>query len=203
MNTDGTTRIYICGVGGQGSITAGRLLGEAAMAHGQFVTVSEVHGMSQRGGIVEGAVLIGGAKSPLIGLGDADVLLAFEPLEGLRALPYCSEKTTMIVNRRPIIPFTVSIGQAKYPDLGEMIEQIRSSIGRVIDLDATALAEESGSPMAVNAVILGALAASGSVPVSSDILKNTVVELAPKKARESNAKAFDLGYESARQSRAR
>lgn len=194
MKTDGTTRIYICGVGGQGSITAGRLLGEAALAAGLPVTVSEVHGMSQRGGIVESAVLIGGALSPLIGKGDADVLLAFEPLEALRAIEYCSDRTTAIINTRPIVPFSVSLGQGKYPELMEILSQLRGLMKRVAAFDATSLAEQAGHAQAINAVILGALARSGATPIEENALRRTVVESVAKKNQETNAKAFSLGY---------
>ncbi len=193
MKTDGTTRVYICGVGGQGSVTAGRLLGEAALAAGLPVTVSEVHGMSQRGGIVEGAVLIGGAISPLVGKGDADVLLAFEPLEALRALEYCSAKTTVIVNTRPIVPFSVSLGQGKYPELSEILSQLSALVKRVIAFDATELAERAGHAQAINAVLLGALAGSGVTPIDEETLRRIVTESVGKKFQETNAKAYALG----------
>jgi len=193
VNPDGNTRIYLCGVGGQGSVTASRLLGEAAMAAGLPVTVSEVHGMSQRGGIVESSVLIGGARSPLIGRGDADVVLAFEPLEALRALAYCSARTVVIVNRRPIVPFTVSLGQGVYPDVEKMLGEIGAAVGRLIALDATDLAAQAGSPNAVNAVLLGALARSGALPLAEEVVRAAVVDKASPKFRATNARAFALG----------
>ncbi|NLH51056.1 MAG: indolepyruvate ferredoxin oxidoreductase subunit beta [Myxococcales bacterium] len=193
MKPDGNTRVYICGVGGQGSLTASRLLGEAALAAGLPVTVSEVHGMSQRGGVVESTVLIGGAKSPLIGRGDADILLAFEPLEALRALPYCSRKTVAVINTRPIVPFTVTIGQGKYPPLEKILDQVRAAVGRVIALDATALAEQAGNAMAVNAVLMGAMTHARSLPVEKEAVRRVVIEAVPEKFRATNAKAFELG----------
>jgi indolepyruvate ferredoxin oxidoreductase beta subunit len=198
MNADGNTRIYLCGVGGQGSVTASQWIGEAAMAVDLEVTVSEVHGMSQRGGVVESAVLIGGAKSPLIGLGDADVLLAFEPLEALRALPYCSAKTTAIVNTRPIVPFTVSLGQAAYPDLTALLEQLARATRRVVAFDATAVAESAGSEKAINAVLLGALAASETTPLPADGLRDIVLKNSKAQFRDTNAKAFALGAQAVR-----
>jgi indolepyruvate ferredoxin oxidoreductase beta subunit len=193
MKPDGNTRIYLCGVGGQGSVTAGRLLGEAAMAAGLPVTVSEVHGMSQRGGVVECCVLIGGARSPLIGRGDADALVAFEPLEALRALPFCSGRTVVVVNRRPIVPFTVSIGQGVYPEVETMLAEIAAAVGRLIALDAAGLAEQAGNAHAVNAVLLGALARSGALPLGEEAVRRAAVESVPAKFRETNARAFALG----------
>ena len=105
-------RVAVRGVGGQGSLTLSRLLGEAALLAGQNVVVSEVHGMSQRGGVVESSVLIGDVKSPLIGAQDADLLVAFESVEGLRAASYVSKKTVVIVNERKNVPFSVSMGRA-------------------------------------------------------------------------------------------
>lgn len=197
MKPDGNTRIYICGVGGQGSLTASRLLGEAALAAGLPVTVSEVHGMSQRGGVVESTVLIGGAKSPLIGAGDADLLLAFEPLEALRALPYCSKKTVAVINTRSIVPFTVTLGQGKYPGLERILTQVREAVGEVIALDATSLAEQAGNGQAVNAVLMGAVTHARTLPLDQETLRRVVVGAVPEKFRETNAKAFALGAEAA------
>ncbi len=193
MKADGATRIYLCGVGGQGSLTASRLLGEAAILDDMPVTVSEVHGMSQRGGIVESTVLMGGPKSPLIGKNDADVLLAFEPLEALRALPYCAAKTVAVVNTHPIVPFTVTMGQAEYPDVESMLEKVRGSVGRLYALDATQLAEEAGNAQAVNAVMLGALAGANVLPLDGETVRRIVTETVPAKFRATNEKAFSLG----------
>ncbi|MDP8222351.1 MAG: indolepyruvate oxidoreductase subunit beta [Candidatus Lernaella stagnicola] len=193
MNPDKTTRVYLCGVGGQGSLTASRLLGEAAMAADLPVTVSEVHGMSQRGGIVESAVLIGGAKSPLVGRGDADVLMAFEPLEALRALPYCGGKTVAVVNTRAIVPFTVTLGHGEYPDRDDILEQVAAVCRRLISFDATTLAEQAGNAMAANAVMLGAVAATGALPMSVEVIERIVTEGVPAKFRATNQQAFNLG----------
>ncbi len=194
MKTDGNTRIYVCGVGGQGSLTASRLLGEAALADDLPVTVSEVHGMSQRGGIVESTVLIGGAKSPLIGRGDADALLAFEPMEALRARNFCSNNTVAVVNTRPIIPFTVALGQGKYPDADAMLEKIRGFTAKLHAFDATQLAENAGNAQAVNAVLMGAMAALKLLPIKEETLRRIVTQTVPEKFRATNEKAYELGY---------
>ncbi len=195
MNSDGNTRIYVCGVGGQGSLTASRLLGEAALADDLPVTVSEVHGMSQRGGIVESTVLIGGAKSPLIGRGDADVLLAFEPMEALRARGFCSDKTVAVVNTRSIIPFTVTMGQGAYPDMDDIIEKIRKFTAKLHAFDATHIAEQAGNAQAVNAVLMGAMAGLKMLPIKEKTLHHIVTQTVPEKFRATNEKAYALGYE--------
>ena len=199
MRPDVNTRIFITGVGGQGSLTASRLLGEAALSAGLPVTVSEVHGMSQRGGIVESCVLIGGAKSPLIGRGDADLLVAFEPVEALRALSYCSAKTLAVVNTRPIVPFSVALGQAAYPSLEEMLSPLRNLVKRLVAFDATTLAEQAGSAMAINAVLLGALAATGTLPMAEDLVRRTVVSSVPARIAASNERAFAAGIDVVKQ----
>ncbi|MFQ6116879.1 MAG: indolepyruvate oxidoreductase subunit beta [Candidatus Bipolaricaulia bacterium] len=188
-------RIFITGVGGQGSLTASRLLAEAALQAGQNVVVSEVHGMAQRGGVVETAVLIGEIHSPTIGGSEAQVILGFEPIETLRAMNKASRETLVITNTRPIVPITVSLGQSQYPEVEETLAQIEGFVGsgRLIALDATGLAKEAGSAIATNMVMVGALAATGRLPFSAAILKETISKLAPKYAAV-NLKAFELGY---------
>ena len=110
-----TKRCVFVGVGGQGNLLASNLLGQAALSMGIPVVVSEIHGMAQRGGVVESAVLLGGAVSPIVSNGEADVLVSFEPLETLRILTKCNKKTLVITNAQPLPPFTVAVGQGKYP----------------------------------------------------------------------------------------
>jgi len=105
-----TKRVVFVGVGGQGNLLASRLLGEAALSEGIPAVVSEIHGMAQRGGIVESAVLLGNVSSPIVSDGEADVLVGFEPVETLRALKKCNQETLVITNTHPLPPFTVSVG---------------------------------------------------------------------------------------------
>ena len=188
-------KIFITGVGGQGSLTASRLLAEAALRAGQNVVVSEVHGMAQRGGVVETAVLIGSVHSPTIGDHQAHVILGFEPVETLRAMGKASRETLVITNTRSIVPISVSLGQSRYPEVEEILAKIEGFVGneRLIALDATGLAKEAGSAIATNMVMVGALAATGRLPFPADVLKESISELAPKYA-EVNLKAFELGY---------
>lgn len=193
---EGKLRIFIAGVGGQGSLTASRLLGEAALQAGQNVVVSEVHGMAQRGGVVETAVLIGDVHSPIIGDHEADVILGFEPVETLRAMNRASRNTLVITNTRPIVPITVSLGQSQYPQVEEILAQIEGFVGdgKLIALDATGLAKEAGSAIATNMVMTGALAATGELPFPADVLKERISKLAPKFA-QANLRAFAVGHD--------
>jgi len=192
-----TTRIVFVGVGGQGNLLASRLLGEAALAAGIPAVVSEIHGMAQRGGIVESAVMMGDVTSPIVSRGEADVLIGFEPVETLRALGKCNKHTTVITNVRPLPPFTVSVGQGVYPGVDAIMELIRAKVKRVIALNGNRLAEETGNPLSLNMVMLGALIGSGTVSISGDEMKQTLCTSTKKAFLESNLKAFDLGVSAA------
>ncbi len=193
-----TTRVVFVGVGGQGNLLASRLLGEAALSLGIPTVVSEIHGMAQRGGIVESAVLMGQVSSPIVSTGEADVLVGFEPVETLRALGKCNQQSLVITNTHPLPPFTVSVGQGKYPPLEEVMDLIKAKLTRVIALDGDAMAAQVGNPLSLNMVMLGALIGSGAVPVEAGAMKKTIGELTKKAFLESNLKAFDLGFEAAK-----
>ncbi len=190
-------RILFTGVGGQGTLLASRLLGEAVMAEGMDVCVSEVHGMAQRGGVVESTVMLGGITGPIISEGEADVLVSFEPLETIRALSRCSKKSIIITNTVPIEPFTVKLGQAEYPDVDHWIGFMRENYATVKALDADELAREAGTAKAVNVVLIGTLAATGVLPVSAEVLKDTIKRTVKQKFVEANLKAFELGFNAA------
>ena len=143
--------ILIVGVGGQGTLLSSRILGRAAIRAGHDVKVSEVHGMSQRGGSVVTYVKYGDQiASPIIGLGEADVILAFELLEAYRALPYLKKGGKIIVNTQRLNPMPVITGAAEYP--GDILEKLRQAAD-VSALDALALAREAGSPKAANVAL--------------------------------------------------
>ncbi len=188
-----TRRLVFIGVGGQGNLLASRLLGEAALAAGMPAVVSEIHGMAQRGGIVESAVLLGAATSPIVSSAEADVLVGFEPLETLRAMGKCCAGTLVITNTRPLPPFTVSVGQGSYPAVDDMLRLIGSKVDRVIAFDASTKAEEAGSPLALNMVLLGALVGSGTIGLDADILKRTIQTSTKPAFLDINLRAFDLG----------
>ena len=190
-------RVVFIGVGGQGNLLTSRLLGEAALSLNIPAVVSEIHGMAQRGGIVESAVLLGDITSPIVSNAEADVLIGFEPVETLRALSKCNKDTLVITNMHPLPPFTVSVGQGVYPPVDEIMGLIRAKAGKVIALDGNAMAEEAGNPLSLNMVMLGALIGSGSIPVGAEDMKKTISTTTKKAFLESNLKAFDLGLKSA------
>ena len=187
------TKIVIIGVGGQGNLLATRLLGETALSMGIPAVASEIHGMAQRGGIVESAVLMGDIISPIVSAGESDVFLGFEPLETLRSLGKCSGKTVVITNTRPQPPFTAALGRGTYPPVEDIMSLIRAKIDRVIAFDGSDLAEKAGNPLSLNMVMLGALIGSGSTPIGEKDMKKTISASTKKAFLESNLKAFDLG----------
>ena len=185
------TSILIVGVGGQGTLLASRLLGGAMMDQGYDVKVSEVHGMSQRGGSVETYVRYGDkVYSPLISLGEADILLAFEQLEAARFLPYLKAGGRVVVNTQKMDPMPVVAGNMQYPD--GLIEKIRAQGADVLAIDALSLAEQAGSAKAVNVVLIGALAKR--LDTDKEIWLRTIEKTVPPKFIEMNKKAFELGY---------
>ncbi len=192
-----TKRIVFVGVGGQGNLLASRLLGEACILAGISAVVSEIHGMAQRGGIVESALIMG-ARSPIVSNGEADILIGFEPSETLRAINKCNKDTVVITNIHPLPPFTVAIGQGVYPDINKSLDIIRKSVSLLIAFDADELAAKAKNPLSLNMVMLGALIGSKTIPLEGDILKETISMSTKKAFLESNLKAFDFGIAAAR-----
>ncbi len=189
-----TKRLVIVAVGGQGNLLASSVLGEAALLSGVPLHMSEIHGMAQRGGVVESALVFGDANSTIISDGEADVLVGFEPAETLRALNKCNSTTVVITNLAPLMPFTVNIGKGVYPDLAQLQKLIRAKTNRLIAFNAAALAKEAGNVLAVNMVLLGALTQTGVLPFAADTVKEAMKRKTKKDFLDSNLKAFDLGY---------
>jgi indolepyruvate ferredoxin oxidoreductase beta subunit len=192
-----TIRLIIVAVGGQGNLLASKVLGEAALLADIPVRMSEIHGMAQRGGVVESAVVFGDAESSIISDAEADVLLGFEPSETLRALNKCNADTVVITNTAPLPPFTVAIGKGTYPDLQELQELIRNKTARLIAFDAQTLAKQAGNIMSLNMVLLGSLIQTGIMPVSADDVKEAIRTTTKKAFIDINIKAFELGFEAA------
>ena len=188
-------RIFFTGVGGQGTLLATRVLGEAALVANVPVVVSEIHGMAQRGGVVESAVVMGEVQSPVIADGEVDILMAFEPLEALRAVRKCSPRSLVICNTSPVAPFSVSSGRDRYPEVSSMIQAISSLVSNLIAYDARALAREAGSELSVNMVMLGTLMRHAKMPFDEKLVKQVLNTRTKKSFLEINLKAFDLGYE--------
>jgi indolepyruvate ferredoxin oxidoreductase, beta subunit len=188
-----TKRLVIVAVGGQGNLLASSVLGEAALLAGIPIQMSEIHGMAQRGGVVESSLLFGDARSTIISDGEADLLVGFEPAETLRALNKCNSNTVVITNLAPLMPFTVNIGQGKYPNLAELQKLIREKTARLIAFNAAALAKEAGNVLAVNMVLLGALIQTGVLPLTADQVKEAMKRKTKPQFLDTNLKAFDLG----------
>jgi len=186
-------RLIIVAVGGQGNLLASKVLGDAAMRANISITMSEIHGMAQRGGVVESALIFGNAKSSIISNNEADILLGFEPSETLRALNKCHEKSWVITNMAPLPPFTVNIGKGKYPDLASAKKLIQQKSARSVFLNATQLAQEAGNILSVNIVLLGALTATGVIPLSVEQMQEAIRQTVKKAFVEMNLKAFELG----------
>ena len=192
-----TKRLVIVAVGGQGNLLASSVLGEAALLSGIPLHMSEIHGMAQRGGVVESSLVFGDARSTIISDGEADILVGFEPAETLRALGKCNANSVVITNLAPLMPFTVNIGQGVYPDLKQLQELIRNKTSRLIAFNAASLANEAGNPLSVNMVLLGALTQTGVLPLSVEQVREAMKTKTKKAFLDSNLKAFDLGYAAA------
>ncbi len=185
-----TKNIMIVGVGGQGTLLASRILGNTVINEGFDVKVSEVHGMSQRGGSVVTYVKYGEkVYSPIIDRGEADIILAFEMLEAYRALPYLKKGGKIIVNNQEIDPMPVITGAASYPE--NILEKIKKEAD-VTAVNALELAEKAGNFKAVNVVLIGVMAKN--TDISYDKWVKTIRETVPPKFVDVNLKAFELGY---------
>ena len=187
-----TVNIMIVGVGGQGSLLASKLLGKVLLDAGYDVKVSEVHGMSQRGGSVVTYVRFGDrVASPIIDLGESDFILSFEKLEAARYAEYLAPNGKIIVNTQEIDPMPVIVGKAVYPS--HILNELESKDVTVDAVDALTLAEQAGTAKAVNVVLLGRLARS--LPdVSREAWLDAIRSSVKPKFVEVNLRAFDLGY---------
>ncbi len=188
-----TTRLIIVAVGGQGNLLASRVLGEAALLSDVPVRMSEIHGMAQRGGVVESAIVFGDSVSTIISDGEADVLVGFEPSETIRAINKANSKTVVITNLSPLPPFTVAIGKGTYPDLNQVQDLIRAKTANLIAFNAADLAKEAGNVMSVNMVLLGAMIQTDILPLTADSIKEIIKTKTKKAFVDINLKAFDLG----------
>jgi len=188
-------RIFLAGVGGQGTLTATNLLALMALDKNIPVTSGEIHGMAQRGGIVESTLLLGGYLSPKIDHGEADIILGFEPLETLRALIYLKKGGTIIWNSDPTYPVGVSTGLEKYPKMEYIEEKINLCAGKTFKLPCIQKAKEAGNPRCANIVLLGAFCSTEKSPFSFPELENGIKKYLSPKIHEINLKAATLGRE--------
>jgi indolepyruvate ferredoxin oxidoreductase beta subunit len=187
----GSFDILIVGIGGQGTILASNILGEACLIEGRHVKGAETHGMAQRGGSVESHIRIGGLFGPLIPPGKADLLISFDLLEALRYSHYLKTGGKLVVNRHLVIPTSVYTQKLAAPTEDEIMALLKKHV--LCLLDADKMAEDAGSPLSQNVVMLGA--ASQSIPLKSESLLAAVRNLVPKKTIDINIKAFETGRE--------
>ena len=193
--------IVIAGVGGQGNILASQILATAAVRRGLFVNIGETHGASQRGGSVTSQIRISARREygPLIPSNEAHVIVGFEPVETLRVLPRLANPLTKVIfNDRPLYPLSVLSGQAEYPSVKELLEEMRPLVDDVRCIGATDLAAQAGNAKATNIVMLGALTGTGLAPVDSETFGDVFEELFSGENLEVNRRAFQLGNDAVR-----
>ncbi|WP_297476992.1 indolepyruvate oxidoreductase subunit beta [Thermococcus sp.] len=192
--------IVITGVGGQGVLTAANILGWAALHAGYKVRMGEVHGMSQRFGSVVSYVRFGEeVYGSMVPEGKGDVILSFEPVEALRYINHLKQGGMVVANTKPIVPVQVSMGQARYPSLGEIMEIVEEDFkAKWIGFNAEELAVKAGNVITTNTVLIGALTQIPEFPLEEDHVREVIRLSVPPKAVDMNMKAFDLGVKAAK-----
>jgi indolepyruvate ferredoxin oxidoreductase beta subunit len=191
-------RIFMTGVGGQGTLTATQLLAKAFLSEGLPVTAGEIHGMAQRGGVVESMLLLG-LSSPKIDHGEADILLGFEAIETVRALPYLKPGGVVLSSSEPIWPVSVSMGKAATPDLDALRAKVESCAGRTLYIPAQSMGVQAGAAQSGNLALVGALLGMNIVPLSASAMERTLKENLKPAIADINIKALRLGLDAASQ----
>ncbi len=188
--------ILLCGVGGQGTVLASKLIAFAAMEKGLQVRTAETIGMAQRGGSVVSHVRIGSEiHSPLLAKRTADVLIAFEPAEAVRCISYLKQDGTVIVNRKAVRPVTASL-QGTYADGSEMLDYLQEQAESVTILDGEAICDACGSSKVLNIVLLAAAAQSGGLNITPEELKSAIRKRLPQQFHALNLRAVDMTLQS-------
>lgn len=185
----------LCGVGGQGTVLASRILAQAAMDQGMFARTAETIGMAQRGGCVVSHVRFGkNVASPLIPHGKADVIIGFEPGEAVRALPYLKKDGIVIVCKKAIQPVTASLGGGDY-NAETMLNYLKNKVSKCIIVDGEKICRECGSDKVLNVALVGAVIKSGILGLSLESVEKVITERVKAKFIEMNKKALKKGYE--------
>lgn len=185
--------ILLCGVGGQGTVLASKLLAGAAMEKNIPVMSAETIGMAQKGGSVFSHLRMGDdVCTPMLGKKTADVLIGFEPAEAVRMLPYLAENGCVVVNKCPVVPVTSVLKTSPY-DGSEMIEYLKQNVSDLIIVDGMAACEEIGSYKALNMVLLGAALKSGALPFTVEDIKQVMKKRVKPQFFELNCLALDYG----------
>lgn len=188
-------RIFMTGVGGQGTLTATTLLAKAALDYGLEVVAGEVHGMAQRGGVVESVVLLGGWLSPKLCHSEADILMGFEPLETLRALPYLAPKGLVFSSSDYLPPLSVSLGKHKQPSLSSIKDAVNAKAEKSWFIAARSIGLGVGSVQCGNIALLGCVCAAKAIPLDVSFMDAAIRKYLPAKIVESNLSALYLGAE--------
>lgn len=187
-----TEDIILCGVGGQGTVLASRLLSTAAMAKGLPVKAAETIGMAQRGGSVTSHVRIGeGSSSPLIGRRRADLLIAFEPAEAARQLSYLRKGGTAVVACRPIVPASALTGGPAY-ELDAIMDYLEASVDALVTVDVDAVIGELGTAKALNVALLGAALRTGALSITVEDMREAIRSRVPERFLELNLRALEV-----------
>ncbi|CCX88633.1 putative uncharacterized protein [Clostridium sp. CAG:590] len=185
--------VILCGVGGQGTVLASKLISYAAMAKGEEVKSAETIGMAQRGGSVTSHIRIGEeAFSPLIPKGKADVMIAFEPAEAVRNLDYLKPDGVVVVSQKAVKPVTASLS-AKVYEGQEMLDYLGKHVSRLVIVDGQQVMEELGSAKVLNVVLLGAAIACNEIDITVDEIKAAIREKVPERFYELNLRALEAG----------
>ena len=185
--------VILCGVGGQGTVLASKLISYAAMTKEEDVKSAETIGMAQRGGSVTSHVRIGEeAFSPLIPEGKADVMIAFEPAEAVRNLRYLKHDGVVVVSAKAVKPVTSSLSTKVYEGK-DMIDYLEKKVERLVVVNSEKAARQLGSSKVLNVVLLGAAIASNEIDISMDEIRNAIKEKVPEKFHELNNHALDAG----------
>lgn len=183
--------VLLCGVGGQGTVLASKLLAAAAMDKGMQVMTAETIGMAQRGGSVFSHLRMGDdIYSPLIGKKQADIILGFEPGETVRMLPYLKEDGVVVVSERAIMPVTAALSGSNYNG-ASMVEYLKQKVKHVITVDSDKACEDLGSSKVLNMVLLGAAIESGMLDITKDDITKAIRKKLPEKFHELNLKALE------------
>ncbi len=200
-------RIVFAGTGGQGVVTAARILTEFFSARGNQVVSGQLHGMAQRGGSVQASVMLDCGISPVIPAGGADCVVGFEPVETVRALQFMSADTTVFMNTTPVVPYVLSQqvvrgnADAEYPSLEGLEQHILAVTSNLLTFDATELARGAGMVKTLNVVMVGCLFGSGLLPATPEEFFETVMKTVPSKLAEANESAFQTGVDYGRKLR--
>ena len=187
--------VILCGVGGQGTVLASKLISYAAMAKGEEVKSAETIGMAQRGGSVTSHIRIGeGAFSPLIPKGKADVMIAFEPAEAVRNLDYLRPDGVAVVSMKAVKPVTASLSSKEYEGQ-EMLDYLEHQVKRLVIVDGQQIMEELGSAKILNVILLGAAIGCHEIDISVEEIAQAIKEKVPERFYELNLRALEAGYQ--------